>query len=900
MNTPSFSYPWTGNPIKTVSPEDRPRFNQVSEVTSSPACHHSPSQPRTRQFLGTRPNRFVTLQKSSDDPTAEPLEQLTGDHVELVHRQNDSHLPQWQGRPARTQVSATHLRNVRPRPHIGAGLPTSYDHSRNRSLSSSSSDTSYSPRLFPRALKFDHSSPSSTTMAETRTGEKRASLPGLSPSPSLIFVDLKDWPRPHFRSHQKVGSHSSVSSTGTFVGSGVVREASDGAGGHSRASSQSFSVHNASSATEPISITAAMVDEERRGRFGRGKHGDHLPANHRARYQTISSGVPADPRLRRFSMSQSHPNLPAAVAAHPSASEQHNSSLRQEGPSIQHSARPSQAPLVTAELVSTPHYLEPYNSCEAIMLPRPRLRSRSLDNGPSIVVERVHALPERFMQISETQPDGDGTRLVPRSSMMESRERHHDVPRIRSDTQLGSLQPPKKDPRLSLHANIPPPLPPRDSPLPSSGLLPLRSLPATPRPPTPEPEPARHSSESLEQLEAPELLQRNLQLERDREAWREQHRTSLGANIGPMIGRLSPYLRVPSPVPFPPAGQQTEPAMRGDDASPIQVHRLRNHDGAEQTLLVVQQAGHPYAQRAPSISSPDLPRGQSEGKHRMHRLSLLTQKLGGLTSRRRSATQRGEAPTSRIDQQAAGTSAADVGRPIGRGRRLVTDETVVIGRLPEPVRKDEAVQTDPWNGHVTEEVQLGEAVSGPAAPVTYPSSASRYRPAGTRDEIKAQLGEHLPWLARRSFRMGATEVSEDRVTWYDPGSSSVLRGRAIPPGLPRELHSVDTEQEAFPSASSSESSIATSRSNSDHSPLSGEHGPTPPGPGACNDAGRGRRPMEGLTGGGAQLAGHSEPAVRTPTADLHSSVSDRDTALWEAGSVDVEDLFFRLPRRGVS
>ncbi len=359
------------------------------------------------------------------------------------------------------------------------------------------------------------------------------------------------------------------------------------------------------------------------------------------------------------------------------------------------------------------------------------------------MVERVHALPERFMQISETRTDG-GNRLVPRSSMVESRSMPTDLPRVRSDTQLGSLQPPKRDPRLSLHANIPPPLPPRDSPLPSSGLLPLKSLPATPRPPTPGPDPTRDSSESLEQLEAPELLQRNLQLDRDRQAWREQHRTSLGASIGPMIGRLSPCLRVPSLVPFTPSGQ-AEPTMRACDASSIQVHRLRNQNGAEQTLLVVQQAGHPYAQRASSISSPDLPKGQSEGKHRMHRLSLLTQKFGGLTGRKRergAAAQRVEPTSACIDQQPAAASAVDVGRPIGRGRKLVTDETVVIGRPPEPARKDEAVQTEPWNGH--EEVQLGEAVSGPALPATYPASPSRYRPAGTRDEIKAQLGSIFP------------------------------------------------------------------------------------------------------------------------------------------------------------
>ncbi len=263
----------------------------------------------------------------------EPLEQLSSDHVERVHRQNDSDLPQWQSRLARTQASATHLRNVRQRPHIGVGLPTSYDHSRNRSLSSSSSDTSPSPRLFPRSLKLDYSSPSSTTMAETRAVEKGASLPGLSPSPSLIFVDLKDWPRPHYRSHHKVGSHStSISSTWTFVGSDFLREASDCAGGHSRASSQSFSVSNAS-ATEACwttSIPTVMVEEERRGRSGRGEHGDHLPANQRTRHQTLSTGLPADTRSRRFSTSRSHPGLPAAAAVQPSDSEQHNWYLRPE------------------------------------------------------------------------------------------------------------------------------------------------------------------------------------------------------------------------------------------------------------------------------------------------------------------------------------------------------------------------------------------------------------------------------------------------------------------------------------------------------------------------------------------------------------------------------------------
>lgn len=886
---------WSVDLIDTFNTRTCADSDHVSETNSTDRL--SFARPSIRQPFGSRPTQRVSSFGWTDHASTEPLEQLSSHHHESPHRRNSSGLPFLQEWPERAATAGQHFKSARQRPQMGVGLPTSYNHNRNHSLSSSSSASSHSPHSLPQALS--SASLSSPTFSP-RVVERKSSLPVLFPSPSLHLSGLVEWPRPGSLCHSKAEKQPfhSTSTKNSLGQTSSLRQAPYSSQSKIRGCSRSFSVSEPFASAPDYrrpSAPALMIGDSSVSHAAAGPSIQNPPkqSSRRRRDAPASKRTP-DHSRGRLSMSHSHPDLLSIVT--PDGERQICLTTGKRTTRHQPTER-SRAPLIVTELDYSPHYLEPYNSCEAIMLPRPRLRSRSMGATPSIVVERVHAVPERFWQTSDATDDPTGPTLVPRSKVIRQKLSLGDALRTRSETHLGTAHPVKKDFRLSLHENIPPPLPPKDSPVPSSQWLPWKSLPptpapqttpgpATPRPATPEPTASRESSESLEQLEAPDLLQRNRELDQDRQAWRQEHRSSLGANISPMRGSLSPCVRSLSPAASPLAKQRSETAIRFDNASPIKVHRVRNGDGTDPTLLVVQaQSNRPYSKCVASASSPELRRATGASKQRGSLIRHWTRRLGSWTSKlceRGTVKPRIQRPLPSNDDQAkSAKSTADASRLIGRGRRLVTDETVIIGRQPRPDQDAPTRRESP----IREEVRLGVALPGPASPSKYHASPSRYRPAGTRDEIKAQLGEHLPWQARSPFLLdvnGDFDASGAGASWIDQDSDTFARN--ILDTLRSRRHSqegeVDFPQLFDPPALSSPSSALTSRSDS--------------APSTRHDTEAALEPT-GLMPPIATRPEDSDFAASGDTRD--SSISTREVALWDASSVDFDNLFFRPPQR---
>ncbi|SPO21033.1 uncharacterized protein UTRI_00510 [Ustilago trichophora] len=899
----------------------------------------------------------------AEEWTIEPLEQLKPPSEKSLIGQlaGDEDQNDWHRKtPPTTHQSITmpprserRKQSSWQRPHISPGLPTSYHHDLHRAQSASPSASSKPLPPLPHALRTDstaslpHPSPAIRRSSISRTEgiDHHRSLPVLTPSPALHFEVLKDqtWPRHLVGSLSPSSSKPpSIASIHTDSRNNSLRRASstERSYNHSRNPSLTFSAQTHPTSTEGSRPASAQSIEppglSTGGDLGM-RFGIRRDNRDKIRFDTNPASNQASPRLPT---SRSQPIL----LTPPPPTEQ---SAPQERPLERGRARPLgqavRTSLVTTDLVYGPRYLEPYNSCEAIMLPRPRLRSRSLGTAPAIVVERVHAAPERFWQ-RETGDNGTvRVQLAPRSSVVPSPYGRGGRTRAQSEV-AQPFSPLIKDPRLVLHEHIPPPLPPKDSPLPSSGLLPSKPLPPTPSPiASPFDNTGRESADSLEHLEAPELLERNREIDRDREAWREEHRASLGANAVPLRDRLSPCLRDPSDNgTVGSLGRRRNEGAFSDSGhdsytNPIKVHRLWNEDGSEQTFLVVhRQHRHPYSNRNRSVSSPDLRGAAAVSAQRPPFVQNLASRLSGLASKSRGRVTSTEASKTQGRQSALQTtsgskpdprtpphSAPHLERPFGRERRLVSDETVIIGKFPEPVERSHGVAVNP-------EAQMDDITNGASIQSAQRVPISRYRPAGTRDEIKAQLGDQTKQYTRQRTKshrggFGEQETGRDRLSWIDPGSNTVMQGDLIIPSSVRTRTRSDarrreamesqlpwsaageTQADRLARPSDLPSSVSMSCSDSNCSCQSGEqHTPsTAPATrdnpidknattqqlesGACTKA----APTTGVSLAGSEFA-HQMEHLATRDSSI-SSETHHDLAVWDASSVNLDDLFFRPP-----
>ncbi|GAC95434.1 hypothetical protein PHSY_003010 [Pseudozyma hubeiensis SY62] len=738
------------------------------------------------------------------------------------------------------------------RPLISSGLPTSYNDFRNRSRSVSCS------ALLPHTFSLE-SSLAPKTKPDDGVASSRLSSPQIpSPSPALHFTkqdrswsdllsgklgDTCSLAHLHSRTHS-LGTSSSLYDRSSRLSSAV-----------------SFQTRPTSSASseDPYRLSCRASEQVSSGRSPRSLCTTTAPAR-----ELRSPGKPlSDHGLRQSSMHYLQTTSPAATALNDQRGSRQQVSivegLRPSRPLMRRAATSS----VTTEQVIGPQYLEPVNSCEGYFFPRPRLRTHSLNTVPSEAVDQLHAVPERFWQ-RDLAIDGADNIHAARASVVKT-SNADPITLLRASRQFGSTSSqvafayaagPERDPRLTLHENMPPPPLPKVSQEVPCGLVPSKPPPPTPWPSTsPEHSESQDSACSLDVLKASELLERNEALELERQAWREEHRTSLGVGSNSFLGRLSPCLREPPPVPDRTRGGALSSGMNDADEIPIQVHRVRNEDGTEHTLLLVRaQRSHPRF----GLNRPSTPEMRDRLIATVRPSSLvkhISQRLGSLSSTRRSlATSSAQGNSMPRDGTLTRTQMqAYTVRPLKEGRRLVTNETVVIGRQqehPEGFREQ-----DSWNpieSHLQPEVQMGNAISDMRKSIagrTLPAR-SGYQAAGTRDEIRAFMneGKTSTWVQKICCNgvVEAEKLTPDYVLDIDPGTSVITCGDLSVSESPADGHHLFNTE---PSSSCGiPARLATPADSRDSGNSSGRHG---------------------------------------------------DFAVWDASNVSLDNLFFRPPQHNL-
>ncbi|SNX81765.1 uncharacterized protein MEPE_00470 [Melanopsichium pennsylvanicum] len=877
----------------------------------------------------------------------EPLEQLSPayyDDPELRMAQQQHAADRYQtispkaSKPLRKSNNPPEARKhvLWRRPQMSPGLPTSYSHDLSRFQASSSlCSPAPSPQTL-QALHIDSTASSPCLSVRSRQSSitkfqgptRHSSMPALIPSPALHFEtrDNHPWPRQIAASIASPSRPSSIACVQTSSRNNSPHRASSSGHSHSRGPSLSHSIQTQRTSTQgsrPSSVIG--YDNPKPGTSRDPSMGSRAlrDVHDGDRFETGPASVQPAPRLsalppRPILLSQAAPQDGDTVHERPQEA--------REQRRAQPSPNDATTSLVMTEIERSPHYLEPYNSCEAIMLPRPRLRSRSLGNA--IVVQRVHAAPERFWHRESTGNSNARVRLAPTSSVTASPERLGS--RLR--TQSESAQP--KDARLVLHERIPPPVPielipppvpPKDFALPSSGLLPSKSLPPTPSPAaSPNTDAKRESDDSHERLEAPELLQRNREIDEERQAWREEHKSSLGANIIPLRDRLSPCLRDPSQDEFP-RNRRAEGARSNStydiQASPIKVQRVWNQDGTEQTFLVVhRQHGHLYSsKKMMSVSSPDLRAVHASHSQRSHLGKSLATRLTGLTgltskARGRASSKLQDSPlppardtsTLQAAAKSPSVSATSLGPTSGRERKLVSDETVIIGKFPQPVQRNESEGIALGIESRFDDTML-------ATSTVQREPCSGYRPAGTHDEIKAQLSERSPALIRRGTGAHPDTNPDqtqrvDRLTWLDPGSNTFMQDQFMMPSrwladrqsdTGRAYQVLSKEAGRFEQTPELLSSVSTNCSDSNYL---GQSRGSPTGP-PTRDSDtshqvRDKAATLALTLNRVQEA-RIEPVRHEEHSNTRDSIVSSDIhggpAVWDPSSVSLDNLFFRPP-----
>lgn len=791
----------------------RPSYLSLRHYDSSPTTSSSKSHKATARRTSIlrvdaeNPTRQTQRLGSADDSSNEPLEQLSPvdyifpfqqsspqrgrfavDNHNSPNRSATDTLRSFYGNPRCTERQG---RASWQRPFIASGLPTSYhhDHHRRQSSTISTSSRVSSDLSLSSQTQLAPASRQSQPAQTVRCGglDSHRASPILLPSPPLRFDKIQKhaWPRDVASAlgthHKPVRSATTSTASPSIL---LRKAASSGNIGHSLGQAHPYSAQ-----TDPVWIKKGTQPPRSTSMQG----GVAYNPSQSFRADSLGKRRAPDESAPRRSSTRFISDPQHVVFMHPGEAEGvedlgHQHDARRTGGGTR-SGQSSRTPFLTTELVYTLRYLEPYNSCEAILMPKPRLRSHSMGTAPGLVVEQVHAAPERFWQ-RDSAPLGGDVAHVTRSNAITSSNTRYDRARRQSEyPELAALS--GRDSRFALHESLPPPLPPKETALPSSGLLPVKSLPPTPtqlrapatptqlRSPADVSNEGRDSSDSMENLESPELLERNREIERDREAWRRHHRSSLGASAAPLLGRLSPCLQDPS-FEASLSKKRSEGAfsegMHDSDEGPIRVHRVKSNGGTEQTFLVVHsQPKHPYSNGKLSVSSPDLLGSQSFGNRRRPLVQSLAARVSSFRNRSTGQDRRRDTfheltqekdhrqilpqgpVASNAEVVASPRSAIDEGRALGRDRNLVSDETVIIGKpitpkegngMP-PLARDRTSRAA--EGRV--DVPTNEATDRPVRRM--PMS---YKPAGTRDEIKARLAD------------------QSRLFTIDPGSSSSVWG----------------------------------------------------------------------------------------------------------------------------
>ena len=725
-------------------------------------------------------------------------------------------------RPSAITIAKAHNRSapspqpknaVWRRPHFTPGLPTSFNHDKLRSQPIAPSDLSHSFLDFPRALHCDSPVRSAFLIPDAQKKGKRSrervgqlpAAPVLVPSPAfpLSAPNHHHWPSYATELINPQPWSSSIETLYSNLGNPVHRAPLSDIS-HSRCPSLTSSVQthltSAAGSCHPTPLPSPPGTERSGVNTGQpsamglgGKRGytnirfDTDPRSNRSQSPPLGSGSrPSRQRSAGLSGKQGQPQACAQTSCN-----HHPSPAKFTQP-------------VTTELIYSPHYLEPYNSCEAIMLPRPRLRSRSLGNTPAFVVERVHAAPERFWRHDTENGRTSAVHLVPMSETTPSSYQG----RCRAQTQAECTKPvssSSRDARLVLHESIPPPLPPKEPAHPSSGLLPIKPLPPTPSFITTRDEEARLSADSIEQLEAPELLALNRQIEDERTAWREQYHTSLDASLGQLRERLSPCFKGLTETESVESKRQMQPRASALDEAQVahtssMLHRFWDGACRQETFEVVRETSNsPYNSLHTTVSSPDLGGSQAAGAQCLPlvrdvatRFSSLgrTSRAHGLSEhaikshqRPSSANHSNSTDKNKIPVASSGAFRA----PLGRGRMLVSDEPVIIGMPIKHVESNGmgmvSTTTETQPSRTPGKVEpLNEAAICTARRV----QVSGYRPGGSQEDIKAQLGEHqgLPVRQRSASHRstdGLQEVGGDRRGWSGSCTNTILNGQLVMP-----------------------------------------------------------------------------------------------------------------------
>ncbi|KAJ1031616.1 hypothetical protein NDA13_002007 [Ustilago tritici] len=914
-----------------------------------------------------RPLSNVGGTGSSESTVSDPLEQLKPfDPSALAHKARNEETAALSQRLITAAGTGHHNHTSFHRPRIESGLPTSYRHNLHRARSASTSSLSPSLGSVPCSLRnhgtaSHHSSLPSGLLDGAET--QYTSPPALVPSPALHFEGSRDQPWSSYisASFPHPSRPSSAASGYGYSHSSSVHRASSSNFTHSRGPSLATtvqthptSVGNSCHPSRPSSVLgienpissaaqdAAMRIGGRRYHHDRVRFDDNISSNQYSTYLDAS-------RSRPILLSESSPQAQGGLPQRPPA---HNSQEHE-----QHSQSKYRAPSLTAELVYGPRYLEPYNSCEAILLPRPRLRSRSLGSTPAIVVEKVYAAPERFWQRNVAASEADRLHVVPKSTLDASTTGHFDRLQLPSErTQLRQF--PSKDARIVLHESIPPPVPPKDAALPSSRLPHTKPLPPTPTPSTPTPaaspqnDAGRASEDSIELLDASELLQRNRDLEEERQAWREEYRNSLGVNAIPLRDRLSPCLTDPSSEG---SGRRHVNGSASDNThdanvNPIRVHRVWNEDGTEQTFLIVQsKRRRTYSIHNMSISTPDL---CLEGAtQRPNPVRALAARFSSLTGRARGRSAAAETPkpsscllpTSQrssepsMHRKTPSHATVDTVRSFGRERKLVSNETVIIGKSPKPIQGTNNGAHVKLGALRVMTPPVAQAITRTEVHATHRAPLTGYRPPLTLDDLKAQLGDHPYSAVRQEVSAGfhaERDLSEARIrhAWIDPGASTILQDELVPTGAMqpddagywRGKHKTATAQEnggqsipgpktSRPSPSNASVSSSDLSSSSQSGRVQSWQTAQPSRDSTVSGGSTIREPAEHVEtssvapvdqgpAGLAMMQHAGFPAVasrhfeRFSTGDSTvSSEAHLQPTLWDASTVSIDNLFFRPP-----
>lgn len=733
--------------------------------------------------------------------------------------------------------------------------------------------------------------------------------PRMVPSPALHIEMLKDvpWPRvtsPPFQTRPTTNApaHSRTQSAQTTTTT---------SSHFSRGSSVTFPTTAPSSQESCINVAGSPAEKAQRGATGS-----------RRGFGTVSGSISDTSLTNKLS-----------GEFHKGEKEQHDGSRHIRAQSG------SRSIVVTVEQSYSYQILEPVSKCEAIMLPRPRLRSRSMEARSAAVVTAIHAAPERVWHRDRRPSVGQAAFLTTRTAPIGTSGRVVHFSRSKSIAPPPSK--PESDIRLKLHASMPPPVPPKDHLSMHASTKPL--------PPIPTPYPwkvtfsvDRERAESLELLEAAEILELNRQLDAERQAWRHQHSSSIGSHGSPFFDRLNPCLLDPSD-----AGVATtltnrrvrraKSDLRRPSEGSVKVERLWNPDGRDSTFLVAQpQQPNIYTSRRMSASSPALVQGQDERQVQRH--GLLRQFATGLSTmvkRGNALERRSKMPDTGftfpkhndggLGPKAASTSQLIGLHAFGKERRIIVEEPIVIGRSSVPVHAEAARIADGARAKAhadlttqASSVACGRAVEGHLATKLQVCNANSQSGNDTHKKDLRRAEARDVWFdASQNINVTAQPALRTSAAIGALGSGhveySVSQEERDQLELDRAIAQLEAEDRATeldaPAASKtscstsecscqmcrrSASKIARQAGQSDSATASWLNEPVQRLAPADRTL---SSPYEEIKGDATRECGPSEHKLKRSDTENSNLSGDAhgEFRIWEANTVDVDSLFFRPP-----